>query len=98
MNGCYDTAGADYCRDCAMDAVTCFDGTHTQACTADGHWDAPVACPQACLNGACVACAPGTSMCDTDGVSRLTCSQAGSWSAPEACPTTCDAMTGNCTP
>lgn len=80
----------------------CMDST-TQVC-AGGQWTNDVACGgalPACLNGACVACAPGTFRCDkvagTDVVVK--CLETGSWeSSWTSCSSTqvCSAASGTC--
>jgi hypothetical protein len=78
---------------CGGEATRCFDGTTVQTCESLGgltSWGNFTACQGACLNGACVACAPGgtadcTSNCNAN-TGTQTCSAAGVWSP---CSTSC---------
>ena len=77
-------AGQQTDPDCEDGAIRCDDGDTLGECT-DGQWtssacdgDAP-----ACLDGACVACAPGAEEC-REGVA-YGCDEDGSWTSLNAC-------------
>ncbi|MGC4094021.1 MAG: hypothetical protein QM756_40150 [Polyangiaceae bacterium] len=100
---CFDSGDHDYCGECSPSAApVCTSTTKYHACGTDGHWQTEVDCAtngEVCLNGACVACTPGTSRCEADGVNRRLCSQSGSWSDPQPCDppaTVCNVNTNAC--
>jgi hypothetical protein len=66
---------------CGSESARCLDGQTMQTCGVAGLWGPLTACQGACLNGACVACAPGgtagCSECTNSGTQ--TCDATGSW-------------------
>jgi len=91
----------------------CRDDKNRQTCNASGFWvDDPSPCPNACYQGSCQLCTPGTFLCGTPNspfagdiilykcLETATSSSAGiSWYSWDSCTTTtgCNATTGTCT-
>jgi hypothetical protein len=81
--GAAGTSGAK----CVPGSTTCATGTSVQSCGPNGVWQPAQTCAGTCLDGACRACAEGTTRC-TSREAEQTC-KGGQWSPAAACPFVC---------
>lgn len=96
--GAGGTGGTGGAGTCTEGAVAC-DGATPQTCVKGG-WVASSACDgatPACLEGQCVACAPGEKACESESIPK-TCDASGTWVASAACAQPApDCRAGECT-
>jgi hypothetical protein len=83
-SGCF---GPGVCAECVPGTWTCLPNNQTQLCDANGVLQAPITCPNECVNGDCVTCAEGETRC-TSVQAQQRC-KGGQWLPAEVCDFAC---------
>lgn len=106
---CAVPCGASCCHDqacvagacsgvCSPGATQCT-GPNIQQCDGSGQWAFLGTCTDpvpVCLQGGCVACAPGTVQCAWSGTATQQCGPTGSWDTPTMCTGGASCVGGAC--